>query len=143
MHDFTPIPAVIGGALIGLAASLFLLTHGRVAGISGLLAGLLRPGAGGFRTRLAFLAGLASGGALLALLRPEVFRSSLAPSQPVALIAGLIVGFGTQLGNGCTSGHGVCGVSRLSRRSLVATGTFMATGFATVFVVRHVFGGAP
>jgi uncharacterized membrane protein YedE/YeeE len=142
MHDLTPISALVGGALIGLAASIFLLTHGRVAGISGLLGGLLRPGAEHIGTGLAFLAGLCSGGVLLERFVPDVFDSPFVPSWPIALLAGLIVGFGTQLGSGCTSGHGVCGVSRLSIRSLFATSTFMATGFATVFVMRHVFGGA-
>lgn len=141
MHDFTPFPALIGGALIGLAASLFLLASGRIAGISGLLGGLLRRHAEGRPIRGGFVLGLLAGGALLRLLHPAAFETSWAPSLLLALGAGLLVGFGTQLGSGCTSGHGVCGISRLSMRSLVATGTFMATGFATVFVVRHVLGG--
>lgn len=141
MNDFTPIPALVGGALIGLAASLFLLTHGRVAGISGLLGGVLRRGGEARRVRVAFLLGLLAGGVGLRVLAPNVFESAWAASLPVALVAGIVVGFGTQLGNGCTSGHGVCGISRFSVRSLVATGTFMATGFLTVFVVRHLLGG--
>jgi len=143
MHDFTPLPALAGGALIGLAASLFLLTHGRVAGISGLLGGLLRRTTDGRGVRLGFVGGLLAGGLLLRVVYPSVFASTWSASLPVALVAGVIVGLGTQLGNGCTSGHGVCGVSRLSFRSLVATGTFMATGFLAVFVVRHLLGGGP
>lgn len=142
MHDFTPVPALIGGAMIGLAASLLLLTHGRVAGISLLYASLFRRGAGDRAFRLSFIAGLAATGVLVRLTRPDAFASAWSASLPVTLLAGLVVGFGTQLGNGCTSGHGVCGLSRLSVRSLVATLTFMATGFATVFVVRHLLGGA-
>lgn len=141
MHDLTPVPALIGGTLIGLAASLFLLTHGRVAGISGLFGGMLRRSAEGRATRVAFIAGLVLGGIALRLFYPAAFESTWVAPLPVALLAGLVVGFGTQLGNGCTSGHGVCGISRLSIRSLVATVTFMATGFVTVFVVRHLLGG--
>jgi len=142
MHDFTPIPALIGGAIIGLAASLLLLTHGKVAGISGLYGSLLRQGTSDRAFRLWFIAGLAAMGTLVRLAWPAAFASAWSASLPVTLLAGLVVGFGTQLGNGCTSGHGVCGLSRLSVRSLVATLTFMGTGFATVFVVRHLLGGA-
>lgn len=142
MHDFTPLPALIGGALIGLAASLFLLAHGRVAGISGLFGGMLRRSTDGLATRITFIAGLVAGGIVLRLMYPAAFESAWAASLPVALLAGVIVGFGTQLGNGCTSGHGVCGISRLSIRSLVATGAFMLTGIVTVFLVRHLSGGA-
>jgi hypothetical protein len=140
MNDFTPLPALIGGALIGLAASLLLLTHGKVAGISGLYGGALRRGTTDRALRISFVAGLAIAGTLLRLVFPAAFQTSWAASWPVALAAGLLVGFGTQLGNGCTSGHGVCGISRLAVRSLVATATFMATGVATVFVVRHIIG---
>ncbi|HVJ93356.1 MAG TPA: YeeE/YedE family protein [Labilithrix sp.] len=141
MHDFTPVPALIGGALIGLAASLFLLAHGRTAGISGLFLGIFRARADARAIRIAFIAGLLAGGVVLRFVHPGAFDSSWTAPLPLALVAGVIVGFGTQLGNGCTSGHGVCGISRLSIRSLVATGTFMATGILTVFVVRHVLGG--
>lgn len=143
MHDFTPLPALAGGAMIGLAASLFLLAHGRVAGVSGLFGGLLRRSADGPGIRLGFVGGLLAGGLLLRLVYPAVFASTWSAPLSVALGAGVVVGFGTQLGNGCTSGHGVCGLSRLSLRSLVATVTFMATGFITVFVTRHLLGGAP
>ena len=140
MHDFTPVPALIGGALIGLAASIFLLTHGKVAGISGLYAGTLRR-TSDRGVRLAFILGLFLAGGLVRLFFPSAFDAVYGASLPLALGAGLLVGFGTQLGNGCTSGHGVCGISRVSIRSFVATGSFMAAGFATVFVVRHLLGG--
>lgn len=140
MHDFTPLPALLGGAIIGLAASLFALTHGRVAGVSNLFAGIFRPGIHDRWLRIAFVLGLIVSGLAFRVLRPAAFESGWSPTLPFAMAAGLLVGFGTQLGSGCTSGHGVCGISRLSVRSFVATGTFMATGFATVFVVRHVLG---
>lgn len=141
MHHFSPFSALIGGAIIGLASSLFLLAHGRVCGISGIFAGLLRRGADAPLLRATFVSGLFFGGAALHLAYPSAFDSAWTPSLALAVPAGLLVGFGTQLGSGCTSGHGICGISRLSVRSLVATGTFMLTGFATVFVVRHVLGG--
>jgi uncharacterized membrane protein YedE/YeeE len=141
MSQFTPLSALIGGALIGSAASLVLLTHGKVAGISGLFGGLLRRGTTDRFFRLSFLAGLLVAGALVRLVIPTAFETTWSAALPITLGAGLIVGFGTQLGNGCTSGHGVCGISRLSVRSIVATATFMASGVATVFVVRHVLGG--
>lgn len=141
MHDFTPIPALVGGALIGLAASLLLLSHGRLAGISGLYGSLLRRDTTDKSFRLWFLAGLALAGLAVRILHPAVFATTWTAALPVVLGAGVLVGIGTQLGSGCTSGHGVCGISRLSVRSLVATGTFMVTGFLTVYVVRHVLGG--
>lgn len=141
MNDFTPIPALIGGALIGVAASLLLLTHGKVAGISGLYGGVLRRGTSDRALRFWFIAGLVVAGALVRVVFPAAYATSWTATLPVVFVAGLLVGFGTQLGNGYTSGHGVCGISRMSVRSLVATGTFMATGFATVFIVRHLLGG--
>lgn len=143
MHNFTPIPSLIGGLLIGLAASFMLLSHGKVAGISGLYGGLFRRGTSDRSFRLSFVLGLVFTGVALRWLLPHAFVSSGTPKVPLALVAGALVGFGTQLGNGCTSGHGVCGISRLSIRSLVATSTFIATGIITVFVVRHVLGGTP
>jgi uncharacterized membrane protein YedE/YeeE len=144
MHDFAPVPALVGGALIGLAASAMLFFLGRVAGVSGIAGGLLqRPAAGDTLWRAAFVAGLAIGGALLALAYPAAFPSPPVDPSAALIVAGLLVGFGARLGNGCTSGHGVCGVSRLSRRSLVATATFVATAIVTVFVTRHVIGGGP
>lgn len=145
MQDFTPVSAVIGGAIIGLAASTFLATHGKVAGISGIYGGVLRGGTSDRRVRMFFLAGLVVAALVVRVLRPEAYGSTWTASLPLALGAGVLVGIGTQLGNGCTSGHGVCGLSRLSIRSLVATLTFMVTAGITVFIVRHVIarGGAP
>ncbi len=141
MHNVTPYSALAGGALIGLAASLLLLTHGRVCGISSLLGGLLRTGSDARTVRVSFVAGLLVGGCALRVVHPAAFASSWTPSLIVAIPAGLLVGFGTQLGSGCTSGHGICGISRLSVRSMVATGVFILTGCVTVFLVRHAFGG--
>lgn len=133
--------AVAGGVLIGLAASLFLLTHGRVAGISGLFAGAIGRTVSGRSIRIAFLGGLLAAGGVAHFVAPSMIETNGMPTAPLALVAGVLVGFGTQLGNGCTSGHGVCGTSRLSKRSLVATVTFMAVGMLTVFVTRHVLRG--
>lgn len=134
---FTPWASLAGGILLGLAASLFLLLNGRVLGISGILGGLVRPRTGDIGWRVAFVAGL--------LVAPTVWYLFAEPVTPrieaagaMLMVAGLLVGWGTRYASGCTSGHGVCGISRLSRRSLVATLTFMAAGFATVFVVHHV-----
>lgn len=138
-QQFTPYSALIGGALIGLSASLFVLFNGRIAGISGILGGLLRPQGSGVNWRLAFLAGLVGAPILYQLISP--LPAATIDADNVTLIcAGLLVGIGTRYGAGCTSGHGVCGLSRLSLRSLVATLIFMAVGFATVFVMRHVIG---
>lgn len=138
---FTPVAALAGGVLIGISAGLMMLLNGRIAGISGILGGLLRPVAGELSWRLAFLAGLVAAPAAYALVAtlPPV---TVAAGYPVLVAAGLLVGAGTRFGAGCTSGHGVCGLSRLSWPSLVATLCFMATGFATVLVVRHVLGAA-
>jgi uncharacterized membrane protein YedE/YeeE len=135
-----------GGALIGLAASLLLVGLGRVAGVSGILAGALLPGGDveGRSVRRAFLAGLLLAGAAFALLWPAVFgaaRTIDGPAIAWLLVAGLLVGIGTRIGGGCTSGHGVCGISRGSRRSLVAVAVFMAVAMLTVYVVRQL-GGA-
>ncbi len=139
--SFTPASALAGGALIGLSASLLLVFNGRIAGISSIVGGLFAP-RDGLGWRAAFLAGLLAGGLLLAWLWPQGLAPR-GPTLPIALVAaaGLMVGFGTQLGSGCTSGHGVCGLSRLSVRSLVAVVTFMATGALAVFFVRHVLPG--
>ncbi len=138
--NFTPWMALAGGVLIGAAASLFVLLNGRIAGISGLLASLLEPGAEGRGEKLLFLLGL-----LLAPLLWVLFgRLPVLEFQSGwfgLLIAGLLVGVGTRYGSGCTSGHGVCGISRLSARSIVATLAFMAAGFGTVYVLRHLLGG--
>jgi len=138
---FDPVPALVGGALIGTAASLLLLTHGRVAGISGIVSAVISPTSPDRGYRLAFLVGLLLAGAGAALLVPAVLPA-LEPSIAVPIVAGLLVGFGTRLGNGCTSGHGVCGISRGSVRGLIATVTFIATGALTVLLVRVLGGGA-
>jgi uncharacterized protein len=136
MTNFTPVASLVGGALIGASATAMLVLDGKVAGISGILGGLVRPKAGDVAWRALFALGLLFGGMVMAVLRPSSFGVS-PDSLIVVAIAGVVVGVGTSLSNGCTSGHGVCGVSRFSRRSIVATLTFMATGAGTVFVVRH------
>lgn len=133
---FTPWAALAGGLLIGLAAALFVLLNGRIAGISGILGGLLQPVRGDVGWRLAFVGGLLVAPWLYALLVTPALATVDAGWGQV-LLAGLLVGVGTRLGSGCTSGHGVCGLSRLSLRSLVATLCFMGTGFLTVYVMRH------
>ena len=136
---FTPVSALIGGAIIGVAAALFVVLNGRIAGISGIVGGLLRPQAGDLSWRIAFVAGLVAaplGYGAFAVL-PEV---QIDASYAVLVAAGLIVAVGTRYGAGCTSGHGVCGISRLSPRSVIATLAFMGTGFVTVFATRHLLG---
>jgi len=138
--QFTPLAALGGGILIGLAAALLLLANGRIAGISGITGGLLRPARGDVGWRLAFLLGLA--GAPLAWLAAGAMPPAQIDHAPALLtLSGLLVGIGTRFGSGCTSGHGVCGIARLSPRSIAATACFMLAGFATVFVMRHVIGG--
>jgi uncharacterized membrane protein YedE/YeeE len=137
--SFSPGSAVIGGVIIGLAVAVFVLVNGRIAGISGIVGGLLNPAPGDVAWRIAFVAGLIAAPlcfAIVAKLPPVVIDAS----YPTLVIAGLLVGIGTRYGAGCTSGHGVCGISRLSPRSIVATLSFMAAGFATVFVARHFIG---
>lgn len=141
MYHFTPFASLLGGALIGLAASLLLLFTGRVAGISGITGGLFRPGHGDLSWRLVFIAGLVAGGLVMLLASPAAFHVGVDRSFGALAVAGLLVGFGTRLGGGCTSGHGICGLARLSWRSLVATLTFMATAALAVFVVVHLLGG--
>lgn len=141
MHDFTPWSALAGGALIGLAASLLLLVSGRIAGISGMLGGLLVPTRGDVSWRALFLAGLVLAGMLVFLVAPQSFGAS-PRGLVVLMLAGIFVGIGTRIGNGCTSGHGVCGLSRLSVRSLIATLTFIATGVGTVTLLRLLGGGS-
>lgn len=135
MH-FTPWHALAGGLLIGLAAALFILFNGKIAGISGILGGLLRPVKGDVLWRIAFLLGLMISPLVFALFRP-LPEVTIEASNVTLVIAGLLVGLGTRYGAGCTSGHGVCGLSRLSLRSLVATLAFMVAGFLTVYIVRH------
>tara|TARA_R100001126_G_C4871482_1_gene173311 strand:+ start:1132 stop:1569 length:438 start_codon:yes stop_codon:yes gene_type:complete len=143
MENFTPISALIGGGLIGLASGLYLLLNGRIAGISGILGGLLTPTKGGSAVfeRLAFIIGLIVGPFILMNATEIEAQSVVTSSLPVIIVAGLLVGLGTTIGRGCTSGHGICGLSRFSLRSLVATLSFMAAGFVTVLVTRHLMGG--
>ncbi|HEY1042939.1 MAG TPA: YeeE/YedE family protein [Telluria sp.] len=135
-NNFTPITALAGGALIGLAAGAFVLLNGRIAGISGIAGGLLSAVKGDVAWRIAFLAGLI-GAPLVYQLGAPLPEVRIDADTATLIAAGLLVGVGTRYGSGCTSGHGVCGISRFSPRSLVATGAFMLAGFATVFVVRH------
>jgi hypothetical protein len=139
MH-FAPWPAVGGGLLIGLAAALLVLFNGRIAGISGIVGGLLRWPGGDASWRVAFVVGLVASPLVYGMFAalPE---SQVDAGWPVLLLAGVLVGVGTRYGSGCTSGHGVCGLARLSPRSMAATVMFMASGFATVYVVRHLIGG--
>jgi uncharacterized membrane protein YedE/YeeE len=133
-NAFTPATALIGGAIIGVAVALFVVLNGRIAGVSGILGGLMRPKAGDISWRVAFVAGLVAAPLALLAALPEIRVDA---SFPALVAAGLLVGVGTRYGGGCTSGHGVCGVSRASPRSIAATVAFMAAGFATVFVARH------
>ena len=133
---FTPWAALAGGVLLGLASALFVLLNGRILGISGIVGGLLRPRAGDMGWRLTFVLGM--------LVAPGLYWLVVGPTQPridatwgMVVIAGLLVGVGTRYGSGCTSGHGVCGLSRMSPRSLVATLAFIGAGFVTVFLIRH------
>jgi len=138
MHPW--ISSLMGGVMIGLSAVWLMAALGRIAGISGIASGLL-TGAGDREWRIAFLIGVVAAPWLLSLLRGESFIGAPVVSWPWMVAAGLLVGFGTRLGGGCTSGHGVCGVARLSRRSLLATALFVASAMATVFVIRHLLGG--
>jgi uncharacterized membrane protein YedE/YeeE len=142
MENFTPIEATAGGALIGLAAALVLLLHGRICGISGIMGKLLAPPGGQTPWTLSFVIGLLLGGLLMFQLDPASMEMTLDRSPGALAGAGLLVGLGTAMGSGCTSGHGVCGLSRFSLRSLAATCTFMATGGIAAFVVRAVLGGS-
>jgi uncharacterized membrane protein YedE/YeeE len=140
MQNFTPISATIGGVLIGLSAALLWITKGRVAGISGILGGLATARSGDIAWRAAFLAALTAAPLLYRLGGGEIPEPSVTTAPALLIAAGLLVGFGTRLGSGCTSGHGVCGLARLSRRSLAATALFMGSAAVTVFVVRHLIG---
>ena len=137
--NFTPWASLAGGALIGVAAALFVLFNGRIAGISGILGGLLQWPKGDMAWRVAFLLGLVAAPAAYGLYAP-LPAVHVDAGTATLVVAGLLVGIGTRYGAGCTSGHGVCGLSRLSPRSLVATAAFMAAGFVTVFIVRHLIG---
>ena len=136
--NFTPWTSLAGGMLIGIAAALFILFNGRIAGISGILGGLLKPARGDTLWRLAFIGGLVAA-PLVYGLDAALPEATIEADNATLVIAGLLVGLGTRYGSGCTSGHGVCGISRLSPRSVAATVFFMAAGFATVYAVRHLF----
>lgn len=139
MENFTPWSALIGGALIGAAASLLYLLNGRIAGISGIVNGVIKPAVGDVGWRVAFLAGLVAGSLVFVFAVPLPFTPREGFPVPLLVLAGFLVGFGTRMGSGCTSGHGVCGLARLSPRSLVATAMFLATGMLTVFFVTRRF----
>lgn len=142
MHNFTPLAGLAGGALIGLASALLMLLTGRIAGISGIFGGLSPLATGDRRWRIAFIVGLVAAPLLAALLFASPLpHPVMPPSLAVVAIGGLLVGFGSRMGGGCTSGHGVCGVARLSARSLAATAIFMVVAIATVAVLRHGAGG--
>ncbi|MEO7010698.1 MAG: YeeE/YedE family protein [Caldimonas sp.] len=138
-NAFTPWSALAGGVLIGIAAAMFAFLNGRIAGISGMLGGLLRPMNGDLGWRVAFVLGLV-GAPLVYMLFAAVPHPQIDAGYGALAVAGLLVGVGTRYGSGCTSGHGVCGLSRLSLRSLAATAAFMGAGFVTVFVLRHLLG---
>jgi uncharacterized membrane protein YedE/YeeE len=139
--SFTPIPSLLGGMILGIAAALYVLLHGRILGISGIVSGLIHPKVGDRSWRIVLILGLLTAPLLAALffgIRPVV---EVEADWLAVVLAGLLVGFGSQYGSGCTSGHGICGLSRLSPRSLIATLSFMGAGFLTVYVLRHLIGG--
>jgi len=139
-NHFTPWSSLAGGVLLGLASALFILLNGRILGISGILGGLLLPKRGDRLWRVSFLAGLFAAPWVVQALAPVGWLDAprIDASTGLVVVSGLLVGWGTRYGSGCTSGHGVCGLSRVSPRSLAATGLFMAAGFATVFVLKHI-----
>jgi uncharacterized protein len=140
MENFTPVSAVSGGILIGLSVTLLLLCNGRIAGISGILGGLIAGGKAELSWRIAFLTGIVLGAFLFHWFWPQFYQPRTGFPPGLLALAGFMVGFGTRMGNGCTSGHAICGIARLSLRSAVATVMFMTAGFITVYVVRHLAG---
>jgi len=141
MSNFTPISAAIGGALIGLSAVLLMAFTGRIAGVSGIFAGLINPQTTDRAWRAAFIAGLVAAPLSAAFVGYVVPTPQMAGGYATIVVGGLLVGFGTRLGSGCTSGHGICGIARLSPRSIVATGVFMAAAIIVVALTHHVFAG--
>jgi uncharacterized membrane protein YedE/YeeE len=137
MTEFTPISALIGGALIGLSATLLLLATGRIAGISGIMGGCLALAGADKSWRLWFLTGLVAAPLIGLLIGLPILQPMIPANWAIVVLAGALVGFGSRLGGGCTSGHGVCGVARLSPRSIVATATFMTVAILVVLIVRH------
>lgn len=140
MEGFTPILSTIGGILIGLAAVTLLLANGRIAGISGITAGILHPKQGNTRWRMLFIAGMLAGALLIRWFHPDAMEIRIDVSNAAILLGGFLVGIGSRIGNGCTSGHGVCGVGRLSPRSILASVTFFSAAVLTSYLVRHVMG---
>ena len=138
-NNFTPLASLIGGLIIGMAVAIFALCVGRIAGVSGILGGLLRPGFGELGWRIAFVLGM-SASPLLYRMFATLPAVHIDAGWPILVVSGLLVGLGTRYGSGCTSGHGVCGLSNLSLRSLVATLVFMGAGVVTVYVMRHLLG---
>ncbi len=138
MEDFTPLSGIVGGLLIGSAAALLLLLNGRISGISGIVGGLVAPKSSDAGWRVVFVAGLLLGASIYMLATGAALAVTMQASLPVLVLAGLLVGFGTRLGSGCTSGHGVCGIARLNRRSLAATSVFVGVAMLTVFFTHHV-----
>lgn len=141
MENFSPLTALAGGLLVGISATLLLWANGRIAGISGIAGGLLSFNRAELSWRLLFLVGLVGGVGIYRLFDGSLPQIALTSSLPILIIGGLLVGIGTRMGGGCTSGHSVCGIARFSTRSIVATITFMVVAAVTVFVVRHVMGG--
>ena len=143
MTDFTPFTSFIGGILIGLSALILMIFHGRIAGISGILSGILPPWAtrGGLGWRFAFILGLIIAPVLMRVVMDYDIIQTVSNDKSMMILAGLLVGVGTGLGSGCTSGHGVCGTARLSKRSIVATVIFMSAAMITVFILRHLLKG--
>ena len=142
MHDVSPASAVLGGVLIGVAAVILLLFNGRIMGVTGIARGVMEPQRRDWLWRVFFLIGLAAGPLVYIAATGREVTLELTHSFPLLIIGGFLVGLGTCVANGCTSGHGVCGIGRLSRRSAIVTATFMITAMATVFVMRHLAGGA-
>ena len=141
MNNFTPVSAAVGGALIGLSAVLLMLFTGRIAGVSGIFDGLINPQTNDRTWRVAFIAGLVAAPAAAVLVGYHVPMPQMPGSYMTIVIGGLLVGFGARLGSGCTSGHGICGIARLSSRSIAATAIFMAAAIVVVALTHHVFGG--
>lgn len=141
MEHFTPVSSFLGGMLLGLASAALLFFVGRIAGISGIFGGLLHATRGETLWRACFIGGLFAGGLLVLFLHPTTLTFQVERSVPALIVAGLLVGIGARLGNGCTSGHGICGLGRLAPRSVVAVAVFMAAAVASATIVNHVFGG--
>lgn len=142
MENFTPLSALAGGLMIGVGAAILLLVGGRMAGVSGIVSGMLKPSLDDQLWRACFVAGLLAGAGAYAFFAPDKFIVQFDTTAGTVAAAGLMVGYGTQLGHGCTSGHGICGIGRLSLRSVVATALFVASAMSIVFITRHMMGEA-